>query len=77
MKNGYIVVIFQEKFYGVQIWQENGNFVGIWKKNAFLVGIWEKNGYIVGICQKILAEEASSCKNLPESARFLQNNHPF
>ena len=52
-------------------------FVGIWQKNGYLVGIWQKNGYLVGICQKFLAEDASSCRDLPESARFLQDFDPI
>ena len=47
------------------------------QKKGYIVKIWQKNGYLVRICQKPLAEDASSCKKLPESARLLLNNPSF
>ena len=56
---------------------KNTYLVRIRLKNGYIVVIWQKSGYLVGILQKFQAEDASSCKNLPESPRILQDNHPF
>ena len=76
-KNSHLVVIWQKNGYFIGSWHETDYLVEIWQQNGYLVGIWQKIGYLVGSCQKFLAEGAHSCKNLPESGRFLQDIHLF
>ena len=55
----------------------NSNIAVIWQKNGYIVGFWQKIGYLVGRCNKFLAEDASSFRNLAESAIFTQDNQRF
>ena len=73
------VIVWQKNIYWVSFKNlaKKDSFKGMRQKNCCLVEIWQKNGYPVRICQKILSEDATSCTNLSEVARFLQKNNQF